>query len=58
MQGYVTRRYYLLALGGFEVEQRIKAERERQLHEVMIFEPDDNPYSFSQNKNKDKYYHF
>lgn len=36
INAYVTRRYYLLALGGFEVEQRLAEERARQLNAMLI----------------------
>lgn len=56
IQAYVNRRYFLLAIGGFEAEQRILEERERQLHQMMIIEPDVSSYPIP--KSTDKYYKF
>jgi|JI9StandDraft_1071089.scaffolds.fasta_scaffold581551_1 hypothetical protein len=36
---YITRKYYLLALGGFDVEQRLIREREENLRRVALLEP-------------------
>jgi hypothetical protein len=50
INAYVTRRYYLLALGGFEVEQRLIEQREMQLNAMLIIEPDTNPIQMPHNK--------
>lgn len=59
VEAYISRRYYLLGLGGYEVEQRILEERQRQLNMMSLIEPDTSPYVYSEpNKNQDKYYQF
>lgn len=47
-----------MALGGFAVEQRILQERANQINQAMIYEPDQNPYMYSNKNDKNKYYHF
>lgn len=59
---YINRKYYLLALGGFEVEQRIIQQREESLRRVALIEPFYNEYpviheELPQNPNQ-KYYKF
>ena len=59
---YINRKYYLLALGGFEVEQRILKQREESLRRVALIEPFYNEYpviheELPQNPNH-KYYRF
>ena len=50
IHSYVNRRYYLLALGGFEVEQRILEERRRSRERMMIIEPDINNFPIPSSK--------
>lgn len=39
LYGYINRKYYLLALGGFEVERRMVEEREASLRRMALIEP-------------------
>ncbi len=57
IQSYINRRYYLLALGGFEVEQRIEAERRAMRENMMIREPNMGDFPIPRNSN-DKYFKF
>lgn len=36
INSYIQRRYYLLAIGGFEAEQQLNLERQRQLEQMMV----------------------
>lgn len=44
LHDYITRKYYLLALGGFEVELRLIRQREETLRQVALLEPNYNDY--------------
>jgi hypothetical protein len=44
LYGYINRKYYLLALGGFEVERRINEQREENMRRVALIEPYYNEY--------------
>lgn len=36
LHGFITRKYYLLAMGGFEVEQRLIQQREENLRRLSL----------------------
>lgn len=58
IQSYINRRYYLLALGGFEVEQRI-LEQNRAIQETMVHREPDFDHTFSVPKSDhQKYFKF
>lgn len=57
IQAYINRRYYLLALGGFEVEQRILEQNRQARENMMIREPDNRDFYIPQS-NKEKYFKF
>jgi hypothetical protein len=54
---FITRKYYLIALGGFEVEQRMALEREEALRRVGLIEPN-YAYPIDSSIKSDKYYKF
>jgi hypothetical protein len=44
LYGFITRKYYLMALGGFHVEQRFIQQREDNLRRLALLEPFYNDY--------------
>lgn len=55
IQSYINRRYYLLAMGGFEIEQRILNEQRAIRESMMIREPNIDDYPIPR---EGKYYKF
>lgn len=49
LHGFISRKYYLLALGGFAVEQRINQQRLENLQQLALLEPYYNDYPIDRN---------
>ena len=59
LYAYIKRKYYLISLGGFTVEQRLLREREESRRRLGLLEPMSNDYPLPiQHKNPNNYYLF
>lgn len=54
---FVTRKYYLIALGGFEVQQRMALERQQALRRIGLMQPY-YAYPIEASIKTNKYYKF